>query len=58
MNRTWLRVHAYARGNKTVDGREERKKEREKGKEKEGKKKEKDTFYVAYHYYVQPLLSL
>ena len=44
MNLARLRVHAYARGNKTVDGREERKKEREKGKEKEEKRRRRIHF--------------
>jgi hypothetical protein len=56
-----LRVHAYAQGNKIVDGREDREKEREKEKkrkEKEGKKKEKVTSHLAYHYYVQLMFPL
>ena len=46
-------ISPLARGNKIVDGREERKKEREKDKKKEGKKKRKVTFHLEYHYYVQ-----
>ena len=41
MNPARLRVHAYARGNKIVDGREEREKEREKEKKKKGKRRRK-----------------
>ena len=44
MNLHRLRVHAYAQGNKIVDGREDREKEREKEKkrkEKKGKRRRK-----------------
>jgi hypothetical protein len=40
VNPTGLRFHAYARGNKIFDGREEREKEREKEKKKKEKKGE------------------
>ena len=49
MNPAGLRVHAYARGNKTGDGREEREKEREKLKKKKGKEGES---------YISPSISL